>query len=231
MKKGTVGHQLYEKITQKIALTPISDYDDLKVIHTLEGRDVGGIEAFTGDRVEKMVISEMSLAPGMNYCNVLIKPAIHYNIPRFYLNYMEMQDQIQFDVDLYPCVDLALRQDYVDKYYELLRDLYLEEKEAPYFDWKLSAHAWMRTSTSPYFFMSGTDKKNEDKVHRLVHAYLDVWIKMWQEEGPVSAEEAEQIEYRREYLIKCLLEREPERHLLEKVFGKALTDKIGKAIV
>jgi len=149
MQKEKLSDQIYKKVAEKIDLEPLSDYSDLTTIHALDGREVGGFKAFKGDKLEKFSIAEFSLAPGMNYINVGLKPAIKYNIPRLGINYMVMTEKIQFDVDLYPAVDLVPRQDYIDKYYELLTDTYLKEKKAPYFNWRLSDRSWVRISASP----------------------------------------------------------------------------------
>jgi hypothetical protein len=52
-----------------------------------------------------------------------------------------------------------------------------------------------------------------------------------EEEQEVSEEEAKKIAYRKDYIIRMLIEREPERHLLEKAFGKDLTERLGEAMV
>jgi len=79
--------------------------------------------------------------------------------------------------------------------------------------------------------MSATDIENEDKVHNFIHAYLDVALIICEEEQEVSEEEAKKIAYRKDYIIRMLIEREPERHLLEKAFGKDLTKRLGEAMV
>jgi hypothetical protein len=205
-----ISDQIYGKVSKKIQLSPLPEFDDLKTIVTPDGRKVGSFRAYTGEKIEKFSIAEFSLMPGMDYTNASIKPRSNYNIPRYSFNCMVMTEQkkIQFDVDLYPAVDLAIRQDYIDRYYELLTDLYLKEKKASYFDWKVS-----------------------DRSHNLIHAYLNVALKICEEEREVSAEEAKKIADRTDYLTKILLEREPERHLLEKAFGQELTERLGKAMV
>jgi len=233
MAEEKLSDQIYRKVSEKIELTPLSGFDDLKTIVTPDGREVGTFRAYTGNKVEKFSIAEFSLMPGMEYTNVGLGPTARYNIPRFSCNVMVMAEQkkIQFDVDLYPAVDLAIRQDYIDKYYELLTDMYLEEKNAAYFDWKVSDRSWVRVSASPYFFMSATDIANEGRAHNLIQAYLDVTLKICDEEKEVSEEEARRIAYRTDYITGMLLEREPERHLLEKAFGKELTERLGQAMV
>jgi hypothetical protein len=233
MANVKLSDQVYKKVSEKMRLTPLSEFDDLKTIITPDGREVGTFRAYTGDKIEKFSIAEFSLMPGMNYTNAGLKPRTNYNIPSFAFNYMAMTEQkkIQFDVDLYPAVDLAIRQDYIDKYYEQLTDIYLKEKKAPCFDWKVSDRSWVRVSSSPYFFMSATDIENEDKVHNFIHAYLDVALMICEEEREVSEEEAKKIAHRKDYIIRMLIEREPERHLLEKAFGKDLTERLGVAMV
>ena len=233
MAKVKLSDQVYKKVSEKMQLTPLSEFDDLKTIITPNGREVGTFRVYSSDKIEKFSIAEFSLMPGMNYTNASLKPKTTYNIPSFSFNYMVMTEQkkIQFDVDLYPAVDLAIRQDYIDRYYERLTDIYLKEKNAPYFDWKVSDRSWVRVSSSPYFFMSATDMANEDKVHHLIHAYLDVALMICEDEQKVPEEEAKKIAYRKNYIIRMLLEREPERHLLEKAFGKDLTKRLGEAMV
>ena len=53
---------------------------------------------------------------------------------------------------------------------------------------------------------------------------------VWREEVEVSKAEATQIEIRRDWVIRMMLEREPEHHMLEKVFGKELTARIVEAM-
>ena len=230
MAEEKLTDQIYEKVAHRTTLTPLTEYEDLKTIVTPDGREVGRFRAFMGGKIEKFSIAEFSLVLGMNYTNASLKPTARYNIPRFSFNYMEMKNKIQFDVDLYPAVDLAIRQDYIDKYYEQLTNIYLQAKDAPYFTWRLSDRSWVRVSTSPYFFMSSADITQKDKVHNLIHAYLDVELKILAEEQEVSDEEAARIEYRINYFRETLLEREPERHMLEKAFGKELTQRLGEAM-
>jgi len=231
LAKETLADQIYRKVADHTPLTPLAEYDDLKTIAALDGREVGQFRAFTGDKIEKFSIAEISFAPGMDYTNASLRSTVRYNIPHFACNYMEMKDGIQFDVDLYPAVDLALRQDYIDKYYEQLTDIYLQTRNASHFAWKLSDHAWTRVRSSPYFFMSSAAIKHKDDVCNLLHAYLDVELNILTEEQAVSDEESAQIEYRMNYLRKVLLEREPERQMVEKVLGKELTQRFAEAMV
>ncbi len=231
MEKSRLADQIYDKVAAQIPLEPLAEFDDLKTIITPDGREVGTFRAFAGDKIEKFSLAEFSLAPGMDYTNSSLKPTSRYNIPRFSFNYMETPDKIMFDVDLYPAVDLAPRQDYIDKYYEQLTDIYLQEKKAPYFSWELSDRSWVRVSASPYFFKSTADVSDKDKVYNLIHAYLDVALQICAGEQEVSDEEAQHMQHRINYIQKILLEREPERHMLEKAFGKELTERLGNAMV
>ncbi len=231
MAAKKLSDRIYEKVSQKIDLSPVTEFDDLRTIKTPDGRQAGGFKAFTGEKLYKFSIIELSIAPGMNYINASLKPSPSYCIPRFSVNYMLMPEKIQFDVDLYPDMDLVIRQDYIDRYYEQLTEIYLKEKKAPYFDWKLPDGSWTRVSASPYFFMSAVDTQHEDKVYALVDAYLDLWLRIWEEEKENSPEEARQIASRRDYILKILLEREPERHLLEKAFGPEFTERLAEAMV
>ncbi len=231
MDSGRLSEIVLDIVAKEIELSEREDFKDIETIVTPDGREVGKFRAYKAQKIEKFSIAEFCLAPGMDYINASIRAYPEYNIPRFAFNYMVFPDKIQFDVDLYPAVDIALRQDYIDKYYELLTETYLREKKAPYFDWKLSERSWVRVSASPYFFMSATDIENAEKVKSIILEYLDVELKIIKEEEKVSQEEAVHIKFRSDYITDMLLEREPEKHLLEKAFGKELTERLGRAMV
>jgi hypothetical protein len=128
-------------------------------------------------------------------------------------------------------MDLVPRQEYVDTYYDLLKETYLEAKKAPHFAWRVSDHSWMRLNTSPYFFMSACAAGCRDAVDTLIKAYVDVWLKTHAEQERVGADEARAMQARRAWLDRWLYEREPERHMVEKVFGVGLTGRMGEAMI
>lgn len=231
MTTDKLSDQVYNKIVERIPLTPLTEYDDLKTILTPDGREVGRLRAFKADKIEKLSIAELSFGPGMDYTNISLRATVRYNIPHFGCNYMEMKDNLHFDVDLYPALDLAVRQDYIDKYYEQLADAYLQARNAPHFAWKLSDHSWVRVRSSPYFFWSDTDIEHKGDAHKLIHAYLDVELQALAEEQEVPDDQAAQIEHRADYLRNVMLEREPERQMVEKVLGKEMTQRLAEAMV
>ncbi len=225
--------ECFRRISEKIELSEIEEFSDLETIRTLEGKEVGTLKAYSSEKIEKISFAEFMPMEGMEYVNVTIKPKRNYNIPLYSFNYNIMGEpkKIQFDVDLYPATDLAIRQDYIDKYYEALTETYLREKKASCFNWRISNRSWVRATASPYFFMSATAMENEEKVHSLFYEYLDAELKIIGDEKPVSEEEAKQIEYRRDYMVKIMFEREPERKWLEKTFGNDVADKLARAMV
>ena len=79
--------------------------------------------------------------------------------------------------------------------------------------------------------MSSASSEHKDEVCNLLHAYLDAELNILTQEQAVSDEESTQIEYRANYLRKVLLEREPERQMVEKVLGKELTARFAEAMV
>ncbi|MCP4715513.1 MAG: hypothetical protein GY868_10375 [Deltaproteobacteria bacterium] len=223
--------QIFEKVSACISLKPVPEFEELATVKAIDGRKVGSVSVYQGDKIERYTFTDLSLAPGMNYFSITIRPTSMYNIPKLGINYMQTPDQIQFDVDLYPAVDLVPRQEYVDKYYDLLKETFLQAKSAPYFSWRVSDHSWMRVNASPYFFMSRTDIAHKDLVDLLVQAYLDVWLKIHAEAQAVSEEEARLIASRRSWLDRWLREREPDRHVIVKIFGEELTNKMSDAMI
>jgi len=225
-----IGTQILSKISKKINLTPIEKFKELEVLKSLDGREIGSFKAWRGEKLEKFSITEISVAPGMGYTNISLRAESKYSIGTIGVNYMAMPEVIQWDVDLYPPVDLVTHQILIDKYYDQLKDIYQGSKNSPDFKWRLSDHSWMRARTSPYFFMSATPKTAEAKIHGIIHAYCDVWLKMWEGEKEVTPEKAKDIAYRRKCMVEVLLEKEPERHILEKIFGKEMTRRLGEAM-
>ena len=227
----SIGKKIFGKVAEKFALQPSADFEDLKTVRTFDGQTAGRIEVFQGPKVEKLTWTEMSLGPGMRYINVLLKPSARYNIPKFYLNHMTLGEKVRFDVDLYPAVDLVPRQDYLDRYYEKIATAYDQAKASSIFKWQLSKHAWLRVASSPFFFMADVERAHQDEVEELVLCYVDAWLTIREAEQEVCEEEARRIEERRGFTIKWLIERDPERRLLEKVFGKEVTARVSQAMV
>ena len=226
-----ITEQVYEKLTQTITLEQDTDFADLAELKALDDTTKGSIRVYRGDKIEKCTLGEISMAPGMDYCSVTLKPRPEYEIPRLGINYMVAGDTIQFDVDLYPPMDLVPRQEYVDTYYDLLKETYLAAKQAPHFAWRVSDHSWMRLNTSPYFFMSACEAGCRDAVDALINAYVDVWLKTHAGQERVGEVAARAMQERRAWLDRWLREREPERHMVEKVFGVEMTHRMSKAMI
>lgn len=226
-----ITEQVYKKLTQEITLEQDADFADLAELKALDGTPKGSIRVYSADKIEKCTLGAISMAPGMDYCSVTLKPRPEYEIPRLGINYMVAGDKIQFDVDLYPPMDLVPRQEYVDTYYDLLKETYLAAKQAPHFTWRVSDHSWMRLNTSPYFFMSACEAGCRDAVDALINAYVDVWLKTYAEQERVGEAEARAMQERRAWLDRWLREREPERRMVEKVFGTELTGRMSTAMI
>ncbi len=223
--------QIFKKVSQVTNLELIEEYKDLESFKALDGRDAGSFRGYKSDKIDKYSIAEINVAPGMTYFNTGLKPKTNYNISTFAINYMEMPEIIQFDVDLYPAVDLVEHQDYIDKYYEQLTDVFLEARNSGDFKWKPSDYSWVRVRTSPYFFMSPIARDKAEEVHKLIHAYLDVWLQMFQEEKPVSDDRAKAIAYRKKCMVEVMREKEPDKTVIQKVFGNELTEKLAHAMM
>lgn len=230
-----MGEKIIDKIFKKMAelekLEPIEDFKELEKFKALDGRDAGSFRAYRSEKIEKYSIAEISVAPGMTYFNTGIKPKTNYNISTFAINYMEMPEIIQFDVDLYPAVDLVEHQDFIDKYYEQLTDVFMEAKKSEDFKWKPSDYSWVRVRTSPYFFMSPAGRDKAEKVHNLINSYLEVAIEMFQNEQKISEEKSKAIAYRKKCMVEVMREKEPDKTIIQKVFGNELTEKLAHAMM
>ena len=226
-----IAQQIVDRVANRIPLEPHPDFRDLATLVALNGAEVGGITVYQAAKLEKFTIGAISMAPGMDYCSITVRPQPWYEIPKLGINYMVAGDRIQFDVDLYPPMDLVPRQDYVDTWYDRLQETYLAAKATPQFNWRVSDHSWMRLNSSPYFFMSAAAREDREQVDRLVLAYVDVWLQIHAAQERVAAAAAERMAAYRGWLDRWLREREPERHLIVKQFGEDLTCRMSDAMI
>ena len=72
MEKDKLGELIYEKVTQKMDLTPLTEFEDLETIVTADGREVGTFRAYTAPKVKKFSIAQFSIAPRMDYINRIL---------------------------------------------------------------------------------------------------------------------------------------------------------------
>ena len=222
---------IFKRVSELEKLELIEEYRELESFKALDGRDAGSFRAYRSEKIEKYSIAEINVAPGMTYFNTGIKPKTNYNISTFAINYMEMPEVIQFDVDLYPAVDLVEHQDFIDKYYEQLNDVFMGARKSEDFKWKPSDYSWVRVRTSPYFFMSPAGRDKTEKIHSLINSYLEVGLQMFKEEKPVSDQQAKAIAYRKKCMVEVMREKEPDKTIIQKVFGNELTDKLAHAMM
>ena len=56
MEKNTLSDLIYTKVTQKMDLTPLAEFEDLETIVTPDGRTVGTFRAYAAPKVRKFSI-------------------------------------------------------------------------------------------------------------------------------------------------------------------------------
>jgi hypothetical protein len=79
--------------------------------------------------------------------------------------------------------------------------------------------------------MSACEAGCRDAVDALIKAYVDVWLKTHAEQARVGEAEARAMQERRAWLERWLREREPERHMVEKIFGVERTIRMSEAMI
>jgi hypothetical protein len=218
-----------EKINPLLKLKEMPGSDDMKNLKTLAGDEVGHIELYTGEKMEKVVFTELSIkAFNFQYVNCNLLPEWNYNIPRYSLNVLMTGDgMLSVDVDLYARCDLVMNHEYLDKYYLPLEETYkavmadqgLEKLRLP--------QHWLRAMTSPYFIWTNAREETKYRVQlQYALVYLDAWLAIWKEEKPLSDAAAEACK-KRETLGRTMIKtKESKLGQFVKLFGEKTTRKM-----
>jgi hypothetical protein len=223
-----------EKINPLLKLKEMPGTDDLKGLKTLAGDEVGNIDLYAGEKMEKVVFSEMSIkAFGFQYMNCNLLPAWNYNIPRYSLNVLMTGDgTLSVDVDLYPRCDLVIHHEYLDRYYLPLEDMYktaitdqgLEKLRLP--------QHWLRAMTSPYFIWTNAREETKYQVQlQYALVYLDTWLTIWKEEKPLSGAEADACRQRETIGRTMIKTKETKLGQFVKLFGETTTRKMVEGMI
>ena len=91
----------------------------------------GTIQAFTADKIEKIVIGRIMVGEAMHYGICTIFPAEGCDLPIFLSRWEERKDSIAILVDLVPTVDSLVDEPYRKKYVEPLGSLWDKYSNLP----------------------------------------------------------------------------------------------------
>ena len=204
-------------------------FGDLEAVSTPAGQNVGSFRALAGGKVEKVAIARLVFGPGAEYNYIRVIPLPRYRTPQFVCEGMTIAGATTFSVDLYPSVDLPADPEHFARYHDLLESVYVRACEAKAFSWRPSKIAWVRSISSPYFFMSASE--DQSAIQELATSYFGAWMEFHSSEPPVAPEAEAAIRRRRETAIDGLLAWDPDGDKVIQVLGKELFERLFNAML
>jgi len=163
----------------------------------------GVFKVYAMDKCEKITLSNCIMMDRILACAVTAIPADDYELPIPVLEWSETENVISVLVDFIPAVDLAMRQDYREKYLDPLEQYWTKYKDFP--GMEPNRFAWTRQLLSPYYLCAHISKEDEENKKLCVDIfkdYLGVWLGLWQNAEPVKDEQSKKYSISRKAQIR-----------------------------
>jgi hypothetical protein len=225
--------KLWAKITDRFELTMDESTRGLQPYHSLDGSAQGMLPAFTGPEVEWAVCSWVG-NPKLSFCN------LHITIwmkPHTYLPHLAFAcgtfPVFFFLLDYIPRVEPTLHPDYLKKYMEPANARFLalqnDKRIMPF----ISQSAFVRAAVSAtgYNFIAQPETEGTVELFDEVSTEMfDRWLGWSKQDDPVPMEKQAEIEARDLAIRRNTAELDPANVVVEKIYGKELTDKLVRGL-
>jgi hypothetical protein len=181
------------------------------------------------DKIEKLTIGELHYMKRAIYCSLAITVNDDYDLPLFTCEFDQTAPRVSITTDFMPAVDLSVNQEYREKYYARLADVWRTyrtieglTKEGRCLLQRRYGHApWARETLSCYC-LDGQVEEAEAR-HRVIEAvvaYARVWLDLWREAEPIKDPVYKQhVVARRKTVKGYYLARSRGGEMLKKLFG------------
>ena len=182
------------------------------------------------DKIEKITIGELHYMRRAKYCTLNLTASDEYDIPIYACEFDESATRLGVTIDLMPTVDIAVHEDYLEKYYTPLADLWRKYRTIPGFtkegrcvvQRRYGPWPWARETLSP-FSLDGRveEKEDREKVIEAIVDYAKVWLDFWKKAEPIKDPEYRQeMIKRKKTLHKYYRDRDPGGEVIKKIFGE-----------
>lgn len=226
----TLGHVLEKRMMAELNAQPLKEFDELLDLKNLAGESTGYVRTFTGDKLTKGTSVSIDLMPGARYFNIHIIPEPQYDVPRFLFEGMLTTQGSQVSLDLFPDFDVVAN---IDKYlenYAAAAEIYEQARLDERFTLAPSRLLHMRAFSSPVFLLVfSIPEEHLRGIEAYAERYFDAWKEMRKNAARLSNTEAAVRQTLRKQIGNTIIQRDPDRHMVVKVYGEETTRMIEKA--
>ena len=211
----------------------------IKKMETYNGKDITGLwdmkggsltwslkYLYSAPKIEKIVYGVQSYQDKLMTYTLSIWPLDEYALPIYSFFWAENKNGSYFLADFYPTKDSILDLEYLDYYFEPLRDAY--SKALDDFDKKNERDPiWFQPLASTFYITADfgpSTKILQDRIMETGLDYLQVYYDLWEKEEPRDPEYMKDMLIRKKAIRKCLQINDIGGPMLEKAVGKELAD-------
>jgi len=182
------------------------------------------------DKIEKITIGELHYMKRAKYCAINMTASDDYDLPIFACEWDETAPRLAVTIDFMPTVDIAVHEEYRERYLAPLADLWRKYRTVPgltiegrcLLQRRYGPWPWARETLSP-FCLDGKVEEKEDryKVLEATVEYARVWFDLLKKAEPIRDPEYKQeMIMRKKTMQKYYRDRDPGGEVLKKIFGE-----------
>lgn len=224
------------KLFQGIELVPLRTYAGMDTKPAWEFKTpmaTGFYKSYLikgNNKIEKITIGELNYMRRAKYCALNMTSSDDYDLPIYACEFDETAPRVGITVDFMPTVDIAVHEEYVEKYLAPLADLWRKYRTIPGFSKegrclvqrRYGPWPWARETLSP-FSLDGKVEEREDrkKVVEAIVEYARVWLDLLKKAEPIRDPEYKQeMLMRKKKMQKYYRDLDPGGEVLKKIFGE-----------
>jgi len=181
-------------------------------------------------KIEKITIGELHYMRRAKYCILNMTASDDYDLPIYACEFDESAPRLAVTIDFMPLADIAVHEEYGERYLDPLAGLWRKYRTIPGFtkegrclvQRRYGPWPWARETLSPYC-LDGKIEEREDrkKVMEAIVEYTRVWLDLWRKAKPISDPEYKQeILMRKKTMQRYYRDRDPGGEVLKKIFGE-----------
>ncbi len=182
------------------------------------------------NKIEKITIGELHYMGRAKYCALNMTASDDYDLPIFACEFDETAPRVGVTTDFMPTVDISQHDEYREKYYSKLADLWRKYRTIPGFtkegrclvQRRYGPWPWARETLSP-FSLDGRVEEPEDRqtVVEGVVAYAKEWFNLMEKAEPIKDPGYKQEMLRRKKAMqKYYRDLDPGGEVMKKIFGE-----------
>lgn len=218
---------IFNSLSEKMLLEELPLPQDLKSKDSFNKERSIKVKCYKGEKIEKIVLTEMTASGGINNHNGLIYPGENYDFPIFDFMFGLIGETLLAATEFYP-----IRKDegHLEKYISQMKELYQEASKIP--DPMENPFDWIKEFSSGYGFFLGSTEEHLPEIEELFKRYLELWIGYVEEAKPVAAPALKNSasDFKKRFR-KVFHENDPGQDSLYRNFGKDWTEKYYREVL